>query len=114
MVLEIRRNRLDADGILSFNRASQRSGSEAAELPLAEVSFLGGALRKIGAGAMLEEIGWTPIRLRRWLRVKRGKRAFAYGWAGCSGVWLGVPPALAGIMNKTELIRIYFASGIDR
>ncbi len=71
MVLEIRRNRLDADGILSFNRASQRSGSEAAELPLAEVSFLDGALRKAGAGATLEEIGWTPMASYRLTAPRR-------------------------------------------
>ena len=46
---------------LSFNRASQRSGSGAAELPSAEASFLFWELKKVGSGATLEEIGWTPI-----------------------------------------------------
>ena len=35
---------------------------------------------------MFEEIGWTPIRLRRWLRVKRFRalREWArLGWAWC-------------------------------
>ena len=56
--------------VVQFNRASKRSGNEAADLTSTEASFLVWALRKNGAGATSEEIGWTPIRLRRWLRVK--------------------------------------------
>ena len=38
---------------------------------------------------MFEEIGWTPIRLRRWLRVKRSSRSHLRCFVGAAGDWTG-------------------------
>jgi hypothetical protein len=40
-------------------------------------SFLADGSIEIGCRAQFEEIGWTPIHLRRWLRVKQWIRVAA-------------------------------------
>ena len=70
---------LNEESVTSFNRASQRSESNCVtDKP--EVSLPTSPLRTASGGdrnqcsETFEEIGWTPIRLRRWLRVKRRER----------------------------------------
>ena len=66
---------LNQETATSFNRASKRSErAERRNCRQTGGAILVGALRKVGAGATLEEIGWTPISMRRWLRVKLRKR----------------------------------------
>ncbi len=105
---------VNEESSLSFNRASQRSGTRAADLPPTDMSFLDGALPRTRLGQRLKKSAGRRFACAAGCGLN-DEFERRHSWVGrLRQVWLGVHPALAGIMKLSELIRTCFASGIDR